>query len=107
MVRVTLSTTLTTIQNRHALPAQPLLAPPPPNMIMPDWPPGRSRPFGPLVSHKSPIALAQVTPGVYSCWRARKGERQAFTSLFTRVRGRAFSKVASSEDALFVAAAYY
>ena len=35
MVRVTLSTMLTNIQNRHPMPAQPL-PPPPPNTIIPN-----------------------------------------------------------------------
>jgi hypothetical protein len=60
-VRVTLSTTLTTIQNRRPLPAQPLPPPPPPNTIMPDsssgrWT-GRLRPPGPLVSCMDPRSL--------------------------------------------------
>jgi hypothetical protein len=82
-VRVTLSTTLTTIQNRRPLPAQPLPPPPPPNTIMPDssgrWT-GRLRPPGPLVSSMDPRSLWLIKERrVYT--RAdvpRKGGHQAF-----------------------------
>jgi hypothetical protein len=65
-VKLTLSTTLTTIQNRHPLPAQPLPPPPrPPNTMMPDssLKRPRSRPSASLMAtYCVPARFARWSP---------------------------------------------